>query len=155
MADKLAHEKSSDGKSSGKHSGDGHFAGWNRDFEAALEVAKTQKKNLFVLFTGSDWCPPCKQLHENVLETSEFMPQVGEKFVLVVCDNPRDKTLVSEAEQKQYAQLSERYKISGVPTVLITDDTGKPVHRIVGYGGTPASEWIADVITKADEKPGE
>ena len=30
------------------------------DMEAAVEQAKEQDKDLLLLFTGSDWCPPCK-----------------------------------------------------------------------------------------------
>ena len=43
------------------------FAGegeWLTDLAKAQEKAKSEKKMVFVDFTGSDWCPPCQALHK-------------------------------------------------------------------------------------------
>ncbi len=40
---------------------------WTEDAQEAMTRAATQKKDLLVLFTGSDWCPYCKKLDEEVL----------------------------------------------------------------------------------------
>ena len=41
--------------------------GWLVDFEKAKTQAAKEGKPILMEFTGSDWCPPCKALHKNVL----------------------------------------------------------------------------------------
>ncbi len=36
--------------------------GFTEDANAAIERAVKEDKELILLFTGSDWCPPCKKL---------------------------------------------------------------------------------------------
>jgi len=45
--------------------------------------------------------------------------------------------------------LASRYKISGLPTILFVDSTGREVHRVVGY--RPADVFVKE-ITLAEEK---
>lgn len=125
-----------------------HYEGWGRDFNAAQEQAKAENKSMLVLFTGSDWCPPCQNLHDSVLTSSEFADKVPNQLITVVCDNPRNASLVSPEERKQYQTLSTKYKVSGVPSLFLIDAEGNAYHKIVGYGGTPASEWVSDLMSK-------
>ena len=128
-----------------------HYEGWGRNYAEAQKLAKQENKSMLVLFTGSDWCPPCKSLHQSVFTSSEFKSQVPENVVLVVCDNPRNKDLVTPEEQKQYQELAPKFKVSGVPSIFLTDADGKPYHTMVGYGGTPAATWVADLLAKVQE----
>ena len=98
---------------------DKHYEGWVRSFAEAKELAAKEGKSILMEFTGSDWCPPCKALHKNVLGTDVFKTEIKKDFILLVLDNPRDKSLVSDAEQEQYKKLSAQYKITGVPTVRL------------------------------------
>ena len=63
--------------------------GWTTDFEAAKAQAKEEGKALLVDFTGSDWCPPCKALHKDVLSKKSFIDSAKKDFVLVELDFPR------------------------------------------------------------------
>ncbi|MBT4691726.1 MAG: thioredoxin family protein [Planctomycetaceae bacterium] len=125
-----------------------HYEGWVRSFAEAKELAAKEGKSILMEFTGSDWCQPCKALHKNVLGTDAFKNEITKDFILLVLDNPRDKTLVSDAEQEQYKKLSAQYKVTGVPTVFLADAEGKPYHKQVGYGGDPAEKWVANARGK-------
>jgi thioredoxin-related protein len=127
---------------------DKHYEGWVRSFAEAKELAAKEGKSILMEFTGSDWCPPCKALHKNVLGTDVFKAEITKDFILLVLDNPRDKTLVSDAEQEQYKKLSAQYKVTGVPTVFLADAEGKPYHKQVGYSGDPADKWVAQARGK-------
>ena len=127
---------------------DEHYKGWVRSFEEAKTLAAKEGKSILMEFTGSDWCPPCKALHKNVLSTEVFNAEIKKDFILLVLDNPRDKSLVTDAEQKQYTKLSSQYSVTGVPTVFLADAEGKPYHKQVGYGGDPADKWVADARGK-------
>ena len=127
---------------------DAHYEGWVRSFAEAKELAAKEGKSILMEFTGSDWCPPCKALHKNVLGTETFKAEITKDFILLVLDNPRDKSLVSDAEQEQYKKLAAQYKVTGVPTVFLADAEGKPYHKQVGYSGDPADKWVANARGK-------
>ncbi len=128
---------------------DDHYKGWTRSFEEAKQLAAEEGKAILMEFTGSDWCPPCKALHKNVLSQDVFQT-VKEDYILLVLDSPRDKSLVTPAEQEQYQQLSAKFQVRGVPSVFLADAKGRPFHFQSGYGGQPAKEWVSDIRAKKE-----
>ena len=60
--------------------------GWIADFDEAVKLAKAEKKDLFVDFTGSDWCGWCKKLDAEVFSKEEFLTAAKKSFVLVALD---------------------------------------------------------------------
>ena len=119
--------------------------GWLVSLEKAKEQAAKEGKDILMEFTGSDWCPPCKAFHKNVLITDVFMTEVPKTYILLKLDNPRDKSNQSEEEQAQYKELSAKMEVRGVPTVMLADATGRPYARKVGYGGTPAEDYVKEL----------
>jgi len=99
--------------------------GFVTDMKAAVEEAREQGKDLMLLFTGSDWCPPCKKLEEEVFSQQEFLDGVSEEFVLVMLDFPRNKQLPQELKE-QNDGLAAKFSISGYPTVIMVDQDQKP-----------------------------
>ena len=61
-------------------------AEWLTDLPKAQAQAKADHKVVFMDFTGSDWCPPCKALHKNILSTPEFEAYAKTNLVLVLVD---------------------------------------------------------------------
>lgn len=117
--------------------------GWISDFEAAKEQAKKENKALLVDFTGSDWCPPCKKLHQEIFSKSSFIKGAQKDFVLVELDFPR-KAKISDKLKKQNEKLAKKYKVRGFPTVLLMDANGK-VFKTTSYqvgGVAPYLEMI-------------
>ena len=121
---------------------------WLVDFNAAKTQAAASKKKILIEFTGSDWCPPCIQLNNNVLKSPEFKAQMPPKYVLVKLDSPRDKSKQSQAEQGHVKQMQTQFKITGFPTIVITDSAGNEIHRQSGYGGQGAQQWIVSLNQK-------
>jgi protein disulfide-isomerase len=117
---------------------------WITSLPDAQAKAKADDKLIFMEFTGSDWCPPCKKLHSDVLESDEFAAFVKDKYVLVELDFPRRKEQSDELKAANKA-LSEKYEIRGFPTVIVLDSDGNELFRKVGYGGGSAADYIAEV----------
>ncbi len=67
---------------------------WNTSFEKAQKIAKKQNKPILMLFTGSDWCPPCKALKREFFNSPSF-EKYAKKFVFMYVNFPRNKELVS------------------------------------------------------------
>ncbi|MDG2213237.1 MAG: thioredoxin family protein [Verrucomicrobiota bacterium] len=122
--------------------------GWLVSFEKAKEQAAKEGKPILMEFTGSDWCPPCKALHKNVLVKDVFKKEMPKHFILLKLDNPKDKSKQTEDEKEQYKKLSKEYKVSGVPSIFLVDAGGKPFFKKVGYSNQPAGDWVKDMVAK-------
>ena len=117
---------------------------WKTDLPKALEQAKSEKKMVLIDFTGSDWCPPCKNLHKTVLLSEDFAKFAKDNLVLVELDFPKSKPQSDELKAAN-KELSKKYGIRGYPTIIVLDGEGKELFRKVGYGGTPAADYVADL----------
>jgi len=109
---------------------------WVTDYNLALEQAKEEHKHVFLFFTGSDWCGWCKKLNREILTTNEFGQYAQDKLILVELDYPR-QTPQSYEVRVQNKMLESRYSITGFPTVVVLDYTGKSVARMGYQAGGP------------------
>ncbi len=117
-------------------------ASWTTDLSKAQDQAKKEKKLVFVEFTGSDWCPPCKKLKADILSTADFAKYAKENLVLVELDFPRSKEQSGDLK-KANQELSKKFGIRGFPTVIVFDGEGKELDRQVGFGGGSPEAYIA------------
>ena len=124
--------------------------GWLDDLQAALDKGKKEKKPVMALFTGSDWCPPCQKLEKNVLLQPAFKAFAEKHLVLLFLDSPQ-KTKLDEKVKKQNEELSKKFNVEGVPTVIILSADGqKALWTNVGY--TPLFlEQLQDGIQSLDK----
>lgn len=121
-------------------------AEWLTDYEEALETSRESERLILMNFTGSDWCPPCIQMKNDVLSEEAFREFAAENLVLLELDFPRNKPQEAEIEQ-QNRGLAEQFGIQGFPTFVVLDDEGEEVNRTVGYmrGGPEAFiAWIRE-----------
>ena len=111
------------------------------DLETAKKKAATDKKPLLVKFTGSDWCPPCIKLHQEVFSKSSFKKAVEKDFVVVVLDFPR-KTELPEEQAAANKKVAKEYGLKSYPTVLLMDSKGKVFKSMSGYAGGGAEAYL-------------
>ena len=105
---------------------------WLTDFKKAQKIAKKQHKPIVMLFTGSDWCPPCRAMHRDLFMNKEFI-ELSKKVVLVYVDFPRRKPMSTEQRQKNQ-ELRMRFRPrGGVPAMVAVTPDGKLIKEIVGY----------------------
>ena len=124
--------------------------GFIENFEQAQKEAEALKQPIFALFTGSDWCPWCVKLHNEVLETKEFKKFADDNLVLFEADFPRTKDQPSSVK-KQNKELSAKYGVEGFPTVLLLDAAGKQLGQ-TGYqagGGEAYVKSLKAMLEKA------
>ena len=118
---------------------------WLTSFSQAQEIARKEKKALFILFTGSDWCPWCVRLHDEVLTRPEFQEYARKKLVLVLVDFPRKKGQTPEQKKANQA-LAQKYEVQGFPTVLLTDANGSIIGT-TGYQRGGAASYVKHLET--------
>ena len=117
---------------------------WLTDLSKAQAKAKDEKKMVLVDFNGSDWCPPCKALRKDVLNSPEFVEYAKKNLVLVDVDFPRQKQ-ISADQKAANEKLAKKYKVDGFPTIILLSSDGKQLEKKVGYGGETTKEFIAGI----------
>lgn len=113
---------------------------WFTSMSQAQEAARKEKKVIFVDFTGSDWCPWCVRLHDEVLNQPAFKEYAAKNLVLLLVDFPRDKVQTKEQKEANNA-LAQKYGIRGFPTILILNSDGKVLAK-TGYRRGGASAYV-------------
>jgi thioredoxin-related protein len=117
---------------------------WLTDFSKAQAQAKAEKKMVLMDFNGSDWCPPCKALRKNVLNSQTFLNYAKDNLVLVDVDFPHHKQQAEELKKANQA-LSDKFNIEGFPTLILLDSEGKELKKMVGYSGQSAKAFVDEL----------
>ena len=117
---------------------------WKQSYNEALEQANTEDKPLILVFSGSDWCPPCKRLDKNVWTSEKFKNYSSKEYVLYKADFPRKKANQLPQELvDQNKKLAERFNPKNkYPMVLVLDKSEK-VLGTTGYQKISPDAYIA------------
>ena len=116
--------------------------GWFTDPAKAKEFAAARKLPILILFSGTDWCGPCKSLRSKVLDKNNVSRLVVDKCVALYVHVPRGG----------WGQVKAQYPFwrgNGVPSFLFTD---AKFNVINGVGVSSRSrDGIADAIKAATQ----
>lgn len=122
--------------------------GWMTNVDEALAKAKTEKKPVLVEFTGSDWCPPCIMMDKQVFSKKAFVDEASKKFILVKIDIPKkDKELY-----KKNQKVLGKYKVKGVPTVILFGEDGKEFSRFSASQFRTVETFLGKLNTDLEKK---
>ncbi len=105
---------------------------WLTNLDAAKAQAKSQNKPIYLLFTGTEWCPWCMKMEKEVYAKPAFWTSFQDKFVFVKIDIGRKQT-------DEQSHLMDAYGVMGVPTALILNADGQEVGRL-GYPSGPMGD---------------
>lgn len=109
---------------------------WLANFEVAKAQAHAESKTLLILFTGSDWCPPCMLLHRQVFTQLEFAEYAAKNLVLLEVDFPHTKAQ-SDEQKAANEKLADQFGIYGFPAVVVLDASGKKIGELGYMPGGP------------------
>ena len=123
---------------------------WETDLVNAQKIAASQQKDIFVYFTGSDWCTYCIMLHKEVFDKGTFLEDMSKKYVFLKIDFPQRKPLPEVTQQKN-DKLAEDYEVQGFPTVLLMDKEGKAFGK-TGYKGLGPDKYAEHINELASKK---
>lgn len=115
--------------------------GWFTNISKAKAEAQKENKALFVEFTGSDWCPPCMMMEKAVFSKKSFKSGAEKDFVLVKIDIPnKDKAL-----RRKNEKVLDKYKVQGVPTVILMDKNGKEFSRFTASAYNTVPKMLTEL----------
>ncbi len=113
---------------------------WMTDFLAALKLAGADGKAVLLNFTGSDWCPWCVKLSNEVFNQEAFVKYAKEKLVLVKVDFPRSGNQSDELKRQNH-ELAAKFGIQGYPTNVILNSQGVKI-GMMGYQPGGAESYV-------------
>jgi len=121
---------------------------WLTDYEKALDVAKNEKKNIMIYFSGSDWCSPCKMLKKDLFQSDEFA-KLENNYVLLYIDIPRNSDLLSTTQLQHNKELLSKLNKKGVfPLMKILNPKGKELGEYAGYSMNGIIDYHLDLLKK-------
>ncbi|MDB5228098.1 MAG: hypothetical protein JWN78_2291 [Bacteroidota bacterium] len=116
------------------------------DKDSIFQRASTEQKNIFMVFSGSDWCANCIRFDKQILMNPDFQSFINSNVFYLNADFPQRKKqplgLVAQNEA-----LAERYNPNGVfPTLLLIAPNNKIIP--LSYRQETAHQFI-DKMKKA------
>ncbi len=122
---------------------------WYLLLEKAKEVSQKEEKPILVNFTGSDWCTWCFKIRDEIFSKKEFVEYAKKNLVLLQFDFP--KTKEQSAGMKAYnQQIAGKFRIKGLPSILLLDGKGAQIAQMGYQEGGPAKyiETIEENLAK-------
>src|SRR5262249_49932188 len=115
---------------------------WLQDLEQAKRLAAQEKKDILIVFDGSDWCGFSMRLAKEVLLQPAFQQQTGQRFVFVRLDFPKkDAARAKVQDAERNARLRDEFHVEGYPHLVLADARGRPYASVSGYKPGGADAW--------------
>jgi len=113
------------------------------------------KKGPAIIYFWAEWCGICEMMQSPISEVLKDYP--GITVAVKSGDDGRLKKYMQQKQiqwkviNDQYGEISELYKIKGVPFVIITDKAGEISYTVSGYSfetGLRFRLWLAELFSK-------
>lgn len=91
---------------------------WRSDFATASAESKQTGKPILLRFSAV-WCPPCQAMSDDSWPDPAVRQTVIERYIPVMVD----------VDLPANEQLSQRYDVGTIPTIVIVDTQGQVIKR--------------------------
>jgi thioredoxin-related protein len=93
--------------------------GWNHDYKKALEQAKIEKKDVYMLITSAN-CRWCRKFEATTLQDEAILQRLKKQYVLLHIDRDED-------------YMPEHFKKKRVPRHYFLRAGGEVIYSFLGY----------------------
>jgi len=116
--------------------------------------AKVQGKTYGIYFSAH-WCGPCRGFTPQLVERYKALRDAGKDFEIIFASSDRDEAAFNEYfaempwlalpfdKRKEKNELSERFEVRGIPTLVIIGEDGKTI-TTAGRGAIGADTFLED-----------
>lgn len=125
---------------------------WVTDLDAAKETASKGKKDLLLVFTGSDWNDPSKELITTVF-TDAFFAKGTKDYVMCNVDIVQDQELMSAEQSEKNYKIASDFGVQALPyVVLLTNEGDMYASSAMAEDATTLEGFFAFLDTFKDAK---
>jgi hypothetical protein len=96
---------------------------WITSIDEAKTASAKEKKDTLVVFTGSDWNDPSKELITKVF-TPEFFKKASKRFVLCNIDIVQDEKLMDKKLLEANYAVATKYGVQSLPSFVLLTPAG-------------------------------
>jgi len=114
---------------------------WLTDLDAAKATSQKAKKDLLIVFTGSDWNDPSKKLIADVF-TADFFKKGSKDYVLCNIDIVQDKKLMDPAALEKNYTTATKYGAQALPFFILQTPEGDIYAASAGTGQTGTTDGL-------------
>ena len=111
--------------------------------DGVVSTAEALKgKQAVAIYFSAHWCPPCRGFTPKLAEAYSSLLAAGKSFEIVFVSSDREESAFDEyfgeqpwlalpyAERKRKAALSKKFKVEGIPSLVILDgETGELITK--------------------------
>ncbi|HNV44125.1 MAG TPA: thioredoxin family protein [Exilispira sp.] len=111
--------------------------------------ANSQKNNKFImLYFYTDWCSYCKKMSSSTFTDKKVIAILTENYFSIKI-NAESKEIFSLKAKKNGMALAQYYRVSGFPTLIFFEPTGKLLFNVPGYMDADYFVKVLDYIRGA------
>lgn len=110
---------------------------WPSDYDAALEKAKKEKKDVY-LFIGSAYCRYCEKLKSGLFSKKEVLDKLKKDYVLLYMSRDID-------------DIPSRFEVKPVPRHYFLSSDGKIIYTTIGSRTEEGFYELLDEVKEAKE----
>lgn len=111
---------------------------WKTFDEGIALAGQTNKKVLVDVYT--DWCGWCKKMDSEVYTDKGVIDALNNAFVLVKLNAESDKSVRYNGKTLTEAQFAGAVGVTGYPSTLFFESSGKPITLLPGF--VPAPKFL-------------
>jgi len=109
--------------------------------DGTVTTADALKGKRVAIYFSAHWCPPCRGFTPKLAERYTELKAKAEAFEIVFVSSDRDEESFKEYfgsmpwlalpfdDREAKAKLSKKYKVSGIPALIILDEQGEIVNK--------------------------
>src|SRR5882724_5285748 len=113
---------------------------------AEQAFAYSMQKNLPVLliFSGSDWCLPCKRIEKNILTDTVFKKYAQKELITFIADFPQKKKL-SVSQKESNEKLADEFNPKGIFPLLLLVKPNRTIVASLEYENYSSGDFVKQI----------
>ena len=104
---------------------------WTSLPDALKEASALDSK--IMVFVYTEWCGYCRRMIQETFQDDNVLGYLGEEFQSVLINAESTEEVDLDGQVVTEAQLAQALGVSGFPTIIFMEPTGKYITRLPGY----------------------